>query len=135
MSLSIPPSNSIVQVALFLASGPVRSVERVEHHARHVERREQGRGRAHPPQDVEADGLVSAGKGHCQDLILREEAREREDPGNPDFSASGIPKVVGGVDEATGSAASGTRTYRAFEAAPLKAKLESLTIDGGAARR
>ena len=24
---------------------------------------------------------------------------EREDPGNPDFSASGIPKVVGGVDD------------------------------------
>lgn len=24
---------------------------------------------------------------------------EREDPGNPDFSAAGIPKVVGGVDE------------------------------------
>ncbi|MFT5527952.1 MAG: UDP-N-acetyl-D-glucosamine dehydrogenase, partial [Pirellulaceae bacterium] len=24
---------------------------------------------------------------------------EREDPGNPDFSASGIPKVVGGIDE------------------------------------
>ena len=24
---------------------------------------------------------------------------EREDPGNPDFSASGIPKVVGGLDE------------------------------------
>ncbi|MCA9023250.1 MAG: nucleotide sugar dehydrogenase, partial [Planctomycetaceae bacterium] len=24
---------------------------------------------------------------------------EREDPGNPDFSAAGIPKVVGGIDE------------------------------------
>ena len=24
---------------------------------------------------------------------------EREDPGNPDFTASGIPKVVGGIDE------------------------------------
>ena len=26
---------------------------------------------------------------------------EREDPGNPDFSAEGIPKVVGGIDEAS----------------------------------
>ncbi len=26
---------------------------------------------------------------------------EREDPGNPDFSASGIPKVVGGIDPAS----------------------------------
>ena len=26
---------------------------------------------------------------------------EREDPGNPDYSASGIPKVVGGIDEAS----------------------------------
>jgi UDP-N-acetyl-D-glucosamine dehydrogenase len=26
---------------------------------------------------------------------------EREDPGNPDFTAAGIPKVVGGVDEAS----------------------------------
>ena len=26
---------------------------------------------------------------------------EREDPGNPDFSAAGIPKVVGGIDEAS----------------------------------
>jgi len=27
---------------------------------------------------------------------------EREDPGNPDFSAAGIPKVVGGIDERSG---------------------------------
>ncbi len=26
---------------------------------------------------------------------------EREDPGNPDFTASGIPKVVGGIDDAS----------------------------------
>ncbi len=26
---------------------------------------------------------------------------EREDPGNPDYTASGIPKVVGGIDEAS----------------------------------
>ncbi len=26
---------------------------------------------------------------------------EREDPGNPDYSAAGIPKVVGGIDEAS----------------------------------
>jgi UDP-N-acetyl-D-glucosamine dehydrogenase len=27
---------------------------------------------------------------------------EREDPGNPDYSAAGIPKVVGGIDEVSG---------------------------------
>jgi UDP-N-acetyl-D-glucosamine dehydrogenase len=27
---------------------------------------------------------------------------EREDPGNPDYTAAGIPKVVGGLDEASG---------------------------------
>ena len=30
---------------------------------------------------------------------------EREDPGNPDYSAAGIPKVVGGIDEASGNLA------------------------------
>lgn len=30
---------------------------------------------------------------------------EREDPGNPDYTAAGIPKVVGGIDPASGEAA------------------------------
>lgn len=30
---------------------------------------------------------------------------EREDPGNPDFSAAGIPKVVGGIDDRSGALA------------------------------
>jgi UDP-N-acetyl-D-glucosamine dehydrogenase len=30
---------------------------------------------------------------------------EREDPGNPDFTADGIPKVVGGIDEQSGQLA------------------------------
>ena len=30
---------------------------------------------------------------------------EREDPGNPQFSASTIPKVVGGIDETSGQLA------------------------------
>ncbi|MFT5323921.1 MAG: UDP-N-acetyl-D-glucosamine dehydrogenase [Planctomycetaceae bacterium] len=30
---------------------------------------------------------------------------EREDPGNPDFTADGIPKVVGGIDEESGKLA------------------------------
>ena len=30
---------------------------------------------------------------------------EREDPGNPDYTAAGIPKVVGGIDEASGDLA------------------------------
>jgi len=30
---------------------------------------------------------------------------EREDPGNPDYSAAGIPKVVGGIDEPSGQLA------------------------------
>ncbi|MEZ6044844.1 MAG: nucleotide sugar dehydrogenase [Planctomycetaceae bacterium] len=31
---------------------------------------------------------------------------EREDPGNPDYTAAGIPKVVGGLDEISGKLAS-----------------------------
>lgn len=40
-----------------------------------------------------AEGKLTCGKDYCVAY-----SPEREDPGNPDFSAAGIPKVVGGVD-------------------------------------
>ncbi|MEW4526257.1 MAG: nucleotide sugar dehydrogenase [Maioricimonas sp. JB045] len=44
--------------------------------------------------------LESGGLTCGQDFFLAY-SPEREDPGNPDYSASGIPKVVGGIDEAS----------------------------------
>ncbi len=35
----------------------------------------------------------------CGEAWFAAYSPEREDPGNPDFSAAGIPKVVGGIDE------------------------------------
>jgi UDP-N-acetyl-D-glucosamine dehydrogenase len=48
---------------------------------------------------LEAGGLV------CGRDVFLAFSPEREDPGNPDFSTSTIPKVVGGVDEASGDVA------------------------------
>ncbi|QDU40082.1 UDP-N-acetyl-D-glucosamine 6-dehydrogenase [Maioricimonas rarisocia] len=44
--------------------------------------------------------LEKSGLKCGQDFFLAY-SPEREDPGNPDYSASGIPKVVGGIDEAS----------------------------------
>ncbi|MFG0332513.1 MAG: nucleotide sugar dehydrogenase [Maioricimonas sp. JB049] len=44
--------------------------------------------------------LEQSGLKCGQDFFLAY-SPEREDPGNPDYSASGIPKVVGGIDEAS----------------------------------
>ncbi len=48
---------------------------------------------------LEESGLV------CGRDFLLGFSPEREDPGNPDFSTTTIPKVVGGVDEASGAVA------------------------------
>jgi UDP-N-acetyl-D-glucosamine dehydrogenase len=48
---------------------------------------------------LEAGGLV------CGRDVFLAFSPEREDPGNPDFSTSTIPKVVGGVDELSGDLA------------------------------
>ncbi len=49
--------------------------------------------------ELEANGLTAG-----RDFFLAF-SPEREDPGNPDFSAGNIPKVVGGWDEASGKLA------------------------------
>jgi UDP-N-acetyl-D-glucosamine dehydrogenase len=51
--------------------------------------------------ELEAGGLVAG-----RDFFLAY-SPEREDPGNPTFSAGNIPKVVGGWDEASGALARG----------------------------
>ncbi len=48
-------------------------------------------------RDVILPLLVTNGLSLGQDFFLAY-SPEREDPGNPDFSANGIPKVVGGVE-------------------------------------
>lgn len=50
------------------------------------------------------DRLESGGMTLGEDFFLAF-SPEREDPGNPDFSTSTIPKVVGGVDEVSGDLA------------------------------
>ncbi|MEQ9071137.1 nucleotide sugar dehydrogenase [Gimesia chilikensis] len=49
-------------------------------------------------RDVMLPILDNAGLKVGEDYYLAY-SPEREDPGNPDFSAAGIPKVVGGIDE------------------------------------
>jgi len=44
---------------------------------------------------------------------------EREDPGNPDFSANGIPKVVGGVDAHSLEAAQALYEHAEFQTVPV----------------
>ena len=44
---------------------------------------------------------------------------EREDPGNPDFSAQGIPKVVGGIDEPSVHAANQLYSQAVVQTVPV----------------
>ncbi|MCH7688040.1 MAG: nucleotide sugar dehydrogenase, partial [Planctomycetes bacterium] len=44
---------------------------------------------------------------------------EREDPGNPDYSAAGIPKVVGGIDEASGTLAEQLYSHAIVKVIPV----------------
>ena len=48
-------------------------------------------------RDVVLPILAASGLEVGSDFFLAY-SPEREDPGNPNFSASGIPKVVGGID-------------------------------------
>ena len=49
-------------------------------------------------RDVLLPALAESGLEVGQDFFLAY-SPEREDPGNPDYTAAGIPKVVGGIDE------------------------------------
>ena len=51
-------------------------------------------------RDVLLPILAESGLGVGEDFFLAY-SPEREDPGNPDFSADGIPKVVGGIEPAS----------------------------------
>ena len=51
-------------------------------------------------RDVMVPILESSGL-KCGEDFLVAYSPEREDPGNPDFTAAGIPKVVGGMDESS----------------------------------
>ena len=55
-------------------------------------------------RDVMLPILNKAGLKQGEDFFVAY-SPEREDPGNPDFAADGIPKVVGGIDEASGQLA------------------------------
>ncbi|MEE3368574.1 MAG: nucleotide sugar dehydrogenase [Planctomycetota bacterium] len=44
---------------------------------------------------------------------------EREDPGNPDYSASGIPKVVGGIDDRSRDLASALYSHAIVKTVPV----------------
>jgi UDP-N-acetyl-D-glucosamine dehydrogenase len=44
---------------------------------------------------------------------------EREDPGNPDFSADGIPKVVGGIDQASSDLAQNLYSHAIVKVIPV----------------
>ena len=62
---------------------------------------------------LETSGLV-AGKDYYVAY-----SPEREDPGNPNFSASGIPKVVGGINEDSLSAARHLYSQAVVETVPV----------------
>jgi len=55
-------------------------------------------------RDVALPILATSGLKAGEDYFLAF-SPEREDPGNPQFTASGIPKVVGGIDPVSGSLA------------------------------
>jgi UDP-N-acetyl-D-glucosamine dehydrogenase len=44
---------------------------------------------------------------------------EREDPGNPDYTASGIPKVVGGIDKASAALAEALYAHAVVNVVPV----------------
>ncbi|MHC4877305.1 MAG: nucleotide sugar dehydrogenase [Planctomycetota bacterium] len=52
-------------------------------------------------RDVMLPILAETGLTEGEDFFVAY-SPEREDPGNPDYSAAGIPKVVGGIDERSG---------------------------------
>ena len=56
--------------------------------------------------DEECKPILEAGGLHCGADFLLAFSPEREDPGNPKYSAGTIPKVVGGCDPASTRAAS-----------------------------
>lgn len=84
-------------------------------------------------RDVMVPILESSGLKAGDDFFVAY-SPEREDPGNPNFSAAQIPKVVGGLDEPSrdlaallyGSAVAGTVTVSSCEVAEAAKVLENI---------
>ena len=69
-------------------------------------------------RDVLLPILTRSGLTLGEDFFLAY-SPEREDPGNPDFSAQRIPKVVGGMDEASLRAAQALYSHAVVEMVPV----------------
>jgi UDP-N-acetyl-D-glucosamine dehydrogenase len=69
-------------------------------------------------RDVMLPILAESGLKVGKDFFLAY-SPEREDPGNPDFSASRIPKVVGGLDEASCRAACALYGHAVVDIVPV----------------
>jgi len=70
-------------------------------------------------RDVVLPILAASGLTVGQDYFLAF-SPEREDPGNPDFTASGIPKVVGGMDAVSGALAVGLYSSAVVRTVPVR---------------
>ncbi len=70
-------------------------------------------------RDVVLPILAASGLTVGQDYFLAF-SPEREDPGNPDFTASGIPKVVGGMDAVSGELAVGLYSSAVVRTVPVR---------------
>jgi len=69
-------------------------------------------------RDVVLPILANSGLTAGEDFLVAY-SPEREDPGNPDFTASGIPKVVGGINEASLDAASALYRHAVVNIVPV----------------
>ena len=69
-------------------------------------------------RDVVLPLLEKSGLKVGQDFFLAY-SPEREDPGNPDYTASGIPKVVGGIDEASAALARSLYSHAVVKIVPV----------------
>ncbi len=69
-------------------------------------------------RDVVLPILETSGLKVGQDFYLAY-SPEREDPGNPDFTASGIPKVVGGIDPESGELAAALYRHAIVQVIPV----------------
>lgn len=63
--------------------------------------------------------ILEAGGLKCGDDFYVAYSPEREDPGNPDYSAAGIPKVVGGVGETSKELACALYRHAIVEVVPV----------------
>lgn len=69
-------------------------------------------------RDVLLPLLSESGLTAGQDFFLAY-SPEREDPGNPDYTAAGIPKVVGGIDETSGRLAEALYSHAIVKVIPV----------------